>query len=321
MKLTIISQHKFNNGKVFLNPLGSSKKYTIDAKKLAILIAEKHFDFRGLDKDIISYKKWYDNGWGESVPFYLSTLDGKYEDAGCNFNDVHKKVLADYADKDDFPSELIPNSEIVYELQNDIDQNFSRKDILVNRRTTYIPQGSRLKYSDISHILLDGFDKLSEFRTIDNQKNPLNALVNFGPSLDIYVVVYSVEGMDEGIYRYDLVNKNLLQIDNKADRKEFQEALVGQPAPLTSSVSVIYVSDVKRHQWRYRHERALRGLWIDTAKVTNELLWKLASLAITPHITPAFRDSRILGLLGLPADLSYLPVYAVSFKGPNKNHE
>ena len=80
-------------------------------------------------------------------------------------------------------------------------------------------------------------------------------------------------------------------------------------------MSVLFVSDVHRHQWRYRHNRALRGLWIDSAKVANELLWALSARRIVPHITPAINDAMAAEILDLPNDINFEVVYSVTFGG------
>jgi len=80
-----------------------------------------------------------------------------------------------------------------------------------------------------------------------------------------------------------------------------------------------YVSEIKRHQWRYRHARALRGLWIGSAKVVNHLLWALALRGIIPHMSPAVNDSAACDILSLNRELDNEVVYTVSFGGPTRS--
>lgn len=108
---------------------------------------------------------------------------------------------------------------------------------------------------------------------------------------ELYLLVINIPGFKQGVYHISIGTKDMRFMSDLPDNSIIRQQLPGA----------------------YRHPRALRGLWIDSAKVVNELLWELASKNITPHITPAFRDSILCQILGLSDDMTYLPVYAISF--------
>lgn len=323
MKYTIIRKalSDCQERKIQAVSTGTTHKRLISATALARAIAhtgslppEVESFGQEIDDD---YQNWIDYGWQRSLPFYLSTLDRNYQDTQDNYKAAQHRILQTYAENSPLPLEQYPDG-VRHPLPHILSDRPPLSQTIRNRRTTLVPSSSTLSIELLSSALESGTTKLATFRTLDNQADPLNALVNFGPSLDIYVACYEVDGIDPGIYRYHITEHAFIALPHQLhfSREAMRQALVGQPAPMTAAASVIYISDVSRHQWRYRHSRALRGLWIDTAKTVNELLWALARLRIVPHITPAFNDTHMCTLLGEPNDLSKIPVYAISFGGP-----
>jgi nitroreductase len=264
------------------------------------------------------YEAWDKNGWSDALPFYLSTLDQQFADAAPDYRAAQLRVLETYNRSDSIPVESIPDCLTWTPLERSKPPAATRAEILRQRRTTLVPEPTRLPPSELGAILSEATVKLAAFRTSNIASDPRNALVNFGPSLDVYVVVYEIEGLAAGLYRYDMNAQKLGLLKRGEFRSTMRTVIVGQPATMTAVVSVLYVSDVCRHWWRYRHERALRGLWIDTAKVANELLWSLAARGIVPHMTPAINDAVANELLNLGSGLEHEVVYAISFGGPHE---
>ncbi|NEN04453.1 hypothetical protein G3T36_01075 [Diaminobutyricibacter tongyongensis] len=267
--------------------------------------------------DLAAYEAWDANGWSDALPFYLATLDQHYHDTTPDYRAVHARVLDRYSRAHPIPTEEVPVDLSWTTLARPVPPRATRADILRRRRTTLVPERTELRLTDLSAVLWEATRKLAAFRSPEIAADSGNAMTNFGPSLDVYLVVYEVSGIASGLYRYD-VNAHAMGLLKEGDfRSIMRTVIVGQPATATAAASVVYVSDVKRHQWRYRHARALRGLWIDTAKVANELLWSLAARYIVPHMTPAIDDVVANEFLGLGAGLEHEVVHAISFSGPS----
>lgn len=296
--------------------LSCGKVFRIDSRKLADHLVESGVnevmdtkDFGEIDDE---YASWEANGWGEGLYYYLASQQCSFVDGDPHtFRRAQGEILREYARDGGVPRETRERKKGIRLRESQTTVDGGLLDCLLKRRTTLVPKQNHLDFEHCSDILVEGLAKLAEFRAWDATVSPENALVNFGPSLDVYVIVYDEAICDPGVYRVSLTEKSLIKVKAGLYRLEMRTALVGQPAPMTAAVTVVYVSDIKRHWWRYRHERALRGLWIDTAKVVNELLWALARLGVVPHITPAFHETSLCGLLGL--DRGYLPMYAISF--------
>lgn len=307
-----------NGPQVEIRDISSNRSFAADALGLARCVADgSDLPIPGHDQSAVNeqYRTWYDHGWGDAVPFYLATLDGDFVDCGSNYRDLHEKVLALYAQEETAPKETYPSTGITPLPYATQPRPRRLGGLLRSRRSTLVPKRAPLDRDQFAGIMAQATEVLAAFRAPEIASDPQNALVNFGPSLDIYVVIYDINGIAPGVYRYDVRQRFLYLLNSGDMRDEMRAALVGQPAPLTAAVSVVYVSDVKRHQWRYRHARALRGLWIDSAKVVNHLLWSLASLGIAPHMTPAVADSTICRILGLEPNLDSEVMYVVSFGG------
>ncbi|GHE78089.1 hypothetical protein GCM10018785_52880 [Streptomyces longispororuber] len=99
--------------------------------------------------------------------------------------------------------------------------------------------------------------------------------------------------------------------DADALRRRMSAILVGQPAPLSAAATVLLVADFERYQWRYRHERALRHLWLDAAHAMGYLLLSATALEKSTHISPAARDSAANACLGL-SDARHQVMYCLS---------
>jgi SagB-type dehydrogenase family enzyme len=268
--------------------------------------------------DLASYEAWDENGWSDSLPFYLATLDHHYEDTTAEYSAVHARVLDQYSRIGTLPTEELPTDVSWRTLERQSTPRATRAEILRRRRTTLVPEKAELAIADFSGVLWESTRKLAAFRTPEIAADPRNAMTNFGPSLDIYVVVYDVSGIAAGLYRYDMKAHALGLLSEGDFRAIMRTVIVGQPATVTAAVSILYVSDVRRHQWRYRHARALRGLWTDTAKVANELLWSLAARGIVPHMTPAIDDTVANEFLEAGGGLEQEVVYVISFGGPRR---
>ncbi|WP_426516689.1 hypothetical protein ACPPVQ_18625 [Diaminobutyricibacter sp. McL0618] len=266
--------------------------------------------------DLGSYAAWDENGWGDALPFYLATLDRHCDDSTPEYRAVQLRVLDQYSRADPIPVEEIPTRLSWRVLDRPISPVATQAEILRRRRTTLVPKRTELASNDLGGVLWEATRKVAAFRVPGIAADPRNAMTNFGPSLDIYLVVYDVSGIAPGLYRYDMQAHALGLLREGDFRSTMRTVIVGQPATASAAVSVLYVSDVKRHQWRYRHARALRGLWIDTAKVVNELLWSLAARAIIPHMTPAIDDAVANDFLEVGGGMEHEVVYVLSFGGP-----
>jgi hypothetical protein len=94
--------------------------------------------------------------------------------------------------------------------------------------------------------------------------------------------------------------------------------LQGMRSPKTAAWTLGLVADFPRYQWRYRHEHALRRLYVEAGFVGQELLALGLAYNLGTLVTPAQKDSAYLDLHGLTAD-RYAPVYTLTM-GLSRKH-
>jgi nitroreductase len=70
--------------------------------------------------------------------------------------------------------------------------------------------------------------------------------------------------------------------------------------------------DVSQYQWRYRHERALRNLYIESGNLFQRVLVVATALRLSGLPTPAFSDETVAALLNLNS-VRQFPVYSLTF--------
>jgi nitroreductase len=92
---------------------------------------------------------------------------------------------------------------------------------------------------------------------------------------------------------------------------EFAEALYGQSAPKTAAFSVAFVFDLARYCWIYRHERALRNLFVEVGRIAQYLIIAGEQLGWSALPTPAIADSKMANLLGCGSERFY-PAYTLT---------
>jgi nitroreductase len=90
--------------------------------------------------------------------------------------------------------------------------------------------------------------------------------------------------------------------------------LLGMRAPETAAWTLVIVSDFAQYQWRYRHERALRHLYMATGRIAQRILVVGHTYGLGSLPTPAMHDLDCCDLLGIDAE-THAPVYSLTM-GP-----
>lgn len=149
------------------------------------------------------------------------------------------------------------------------------------------------------HVLHYGTSKIRECRRHSSNEDPHSLLISVGAAFDIYVLVYSVEGLTPGAYLYELEWDALSPKRSGDLRESARAALAGQPDPTNAAATVLLVADFDRYQWRYRHERALRNLYLECGRLMQPLILVATALGLQTGITPAIRDQLVGALVAL----------------------
>jgi SagB-type dehydrogenase family enzyme len=100
--------------------------------------------------------------------------------------------------------------------------------------------------------------------------------------LELYVAARSVEGLTDGVYWYDPVHHQLLQVG---------------PAPIGEATTIVFTGVPWRTGWRYA-ERGFRHLYWDAGTTVAQTLAVAESSGLTPRLWTRFGAADVAQLVG-----------------------
>ncbi|HLN64935.1 MAG TPA: SagB/ThcOx family dehydrogenase [Symbiobacteriaceae bacterium] len=243
--------------------------------------------------------EWEKHDWTLALPYYLASRRTAFFDEGDQFRVRQDEALRQYLTA----SEAIPQPRAAGPRATPLappcdlpDEELGK--VLFRRTSSKRFPDRTIPQEQLSAVLSHGFKAIRSYRRPDPQ-NAREVLRSSGSALDVFFAAYKVEGLTPGIYFYDLSSHTIELVRTGDFRQTVQHCLIGQDSTLTSSCTIFLTTEFRRYQWRYRHERALRNLYMDTAWVINRLILVATSLRLQTFITPATRDTETCDLLGI----------------------
>lgn len=268
------------------------------------------------DEDTGDFDLWITRNWGWCAPYYLFSRRSDYADVDDPDGAIRRRVLSSYLACGDPPRPRHTAPPSIRLDHRGVEPKLDVGGALAARRSVPRPRQRPFASAELGWILFTG---CTDMRAALAQQalgdDPLALLTSFGSALDVYVVAYAVDGLSPGVYRYDVLEDALSPLPGRPDtdalRRRMSTILVGQPAPRSAAATVLLVADFERYQWRYRHERALRHLWLDAAHAMGYLVFGATALEKSTHISPAARDAVGNAFLGL-SDARHQIMYSLS---------
>ena len=257
-------------------------------------------------------ERWLERGWGPSLEYLLWSRVSQYADE--DQPDVRAEIVKEYQKRDGAPptrvrsgGEYIPLGPFL-ELPSDV----SVGEIYMRRRTVRKYADRLVSLKMLSSVLWHGFERLRGCRKIEVDGGDLVQLFrSYGSAFDVYVMIYGVDSLGPGVYVYEPVGHSLKLVRAGEFRQEMFDILCGQGAPKTASWTIFLVANFPQYQWRYRHERALRNLYIEAGRIGHELILVGSSFGFGTFQTPAARDREAMELLALDK-VCQAPVYSLT---------
>jgi SagB-type dehydrogenase family enzyme len=130
-------------------------------------------------------------------------------------------------------------------------------------------------------------------------------------AFDFHLVVFSVAGLEPGIYRYRVAEHDLVHQSHDELRARMRSVLIGMKAPQTASWTLLVSADFAQYQWRYRHERALRHIYMASGRIAQRVLLVGHAYGLGTLPTPATRDFPTIELLQLDPTRQ-APIYTLT---------
>jgi SagB-type dehydrogenase family enzyme len=259
---------------------------------------------------------WWQREWHPSLEYYLWSRKATYVDEHDVSGEHRRETLQHYLVQDAPPARLKPVGErCTFPTPTPPPENVTLGEVLMQRRTMrrYIPEP--VTDQVFSSVLWFGLDEIRRVRQLPLD-DVLNYLRSYGVAFDVYIVVYSIEGFAPGVYYYDLTQHSVVRIRCGDYRQHMNHILQEMGAPNTASWTIVFVADFAQYQWRYRHERALRNLYIEAGRLGQQLLLVGMSYGLGTLPTPATRDCDVSALLEID-QLRQAPIYTLTM-GPYK---
>lgn len=264
---------------------------------------------------------WWHRGWGASLEYYLWSLRASFADRNDDMEaSIRRTSVSNYLTSDGPPPDRIRPVGDVTRLTNRWPTPLlaEASEILLSRRTTRVFDSSALTLPVLSYVLWEGANDVRSSRRSFDPSKPETYLMSFGVAFDLFVVVYSVNDLGPGIYYYDTDEHGLVSVRPGVFRGTMRDMLFGQPAPSTASFSIFICADFPQYCWRYRHERALRHLYMDTGRLGSDLILAAQAQGLASFETPAVRDGLAAELLRLDR-VRQAPLYTITSGIPMVN--
>jgi SagB-type dehydrogenase family enzyme len=263
--------------------------------------------------DLAHAAHWWEREWAASLDYYQWSRRSLYRDTIDEDGGQRRETLSAYL-RDDGPppARLYPaGTAVPLTPARALPSDVTLGQELLKRRTVRVYAREAVPAASLSDILWHGLAGVRLTRTTVSDDDLLHLLDSYGIAFDFYVVIYDVAEIAPGVYYYDIEAHALVLLVAGEFREEMTTNLFGQTAPRSAAWTVLIAADFLQYAWRYRHERALRNLYVDAGRVAQQLLLIAGAYAIGSFMTPALRDRALAALLHLdPARQA--PLYSVT---------
>ena len=126
--------------------------------------------------------------------------------------------------------------------------------------------------------------------------------------IELYALVGRVDGLDPGIYHYQVEHHGLKLIKKGDLRADLQRACLRQASIGQAPVSLVIAGDYARTAKKY-HSRAQRYVHMEAGHISQNIYLQAESLGLGTCAMGAFDDKNVKALFGIREEpLSVMPV-------------
>lgn len=116
--------------------------------------------------------------------------------------------------------------------------------------------------------------------------------------VETYVAVNNVEGLQSGIYHYEVLYHTLALLEAGNMGRELARAGLGQNMLADAPVVFIFSAVIQRCRWKYG-QRAYRYIYMDAGHIAQNLALAAVSCDLGSCQIGAFLDEEVNGVVGL----------------------
>jgi SagB-type dehydrogenase family enzyme len=168
--------------------------------------------------------------------------------------------------------------------------------VIARRRSVREYAQRRVTLAELSRLLRDA-------NGITDERDPTLAFRSAPSSgalypVEIYPVVFAVDGVPAGVYHYDVRRHGLTLVRGGDVRREVFQAALAQDMILDCDVVLVLTGLWPRVQWKYV-ERSYRYILIEAGHVGQNVYLAATALGLGPCGIGAFFDDQLNRLLGI----------------------
>lgn len=259
-------------------------------------------DWSNLETFERGLRHWSNYNWTLAASYYLWARRDRFLDEGPDYETIRCDALREMLSESSVPLPILVDETEAIDLGEPapIPSESSLGDLLRARVTTQRFRATESIRRDVfAGLLSNGFAVSRRYHIPDVEEHIHNLLHGVGFAFDPYIAVFNIEGLQPGLYYYS-ISQDRLRMEREGDfRRQVCAGLIGHQQALSAACTVFLVVDFPRFQWRYRHERALRNLYVDVGRMAQYLLIMATAYGVKNHITPATVDSLLARMLGI----------------------
>ena len=271
------------------------KKYS---SSLLLDLIEKQFLLDVNSEEYHSAHLWEKRNWSRAGYLMFSQLNLAYiEEVSDNRdqNDLiteRRNLMSNYGDYSAYPTRHMPTS-ITDSV--DIPIHKPRKidlDVMKDRSCARHFNDHKVTFESFSKTLSLATNNIREAEQSRNTKDPFFILNSYYSWTIIYVLVQGVEGLQRGVYYYDIENSKLLLCKKGLEDQEISACIQNQNWINGGGFSLLIGSQWERYAWMYRHSRAYMNLLIQLGELSQEFLTVAYNAKLCGWMTPAVTESK-----------------------------
>jgi SagB-type dehydrogenase family enzyme len=180
-------------------------------------------------------------------------------------------------------------------------------DVLRQRRSERRFEDAPLGLSDLSQLLWAAQGITRQGRGVDFRTAPSAGALY---PVETYLVIHAVEGLDAGVYHYDVRHHRLDQLRLGDFRVDVARAALDQRIAARSNVVFVWTAVFPRSKWKYK-QRAYRYVYLDAGHIAQNLALAAVALDLGSCQIAALYDqeaNELLGVDGVEESTLYMTV-------------
>lgn len=196
-----------------------------------------------------------------------------------------------------------PNAPRFFLPKNNLELNILLNDAILKRRSCRNFADKNMSIENLSKILWYGYgiSEIMHFENFELLGRPAPSAGALYP-LEIYPIVFKVEGLDSGIYHYSPVDHSLEFLKEGDFRHVVANLFMRQFYVANSSLCIVISGVLERTTWKYG-DRGYRYLLLEAGHVSQNIFLTSIAEGLATLPLGGFFDNSLSRFIGIDSDL------------------